>query len=47
LSERGRGGGTQGKKNRKEKDLITYVDVDKPSTKTHGQRRGRVNMISR
>jgi hypothetical protein len=25
------------KKNRKEKDLITYVD--KPSTKTQGQRR--------
>jgi hypothetical protein len=31
----GRGG--QGKKNKKEKDLITYVD--KPSTKTQGQRR--------
>ncbi len=38
LSERG---GVQGKKNRKEKDLITYVD--KPSTKTQGQQRAKVN----
>jgi hypothetical protein len=31
------GEGGQGKKNRKEKNLTTYVD--KPSTKTQGQRR--------
>ena len=33
----GVGYAVRGKKNRKEKDLITYVD--KPSTKTQGQRR--------